>query len=72
MDSTSRTNAFEAEFAVQLAKYLILQGYEGSQVTILTMYSAQLQHVQNLMMTYDLFENVRATVVDNFQGTILE
>ena len=31
-EAKSHANPFEAEFAVQLAKYLHKQGYEGSQV----------------------------------------
>lgn len=66
-DTMSRVNIFEAEFVVQLARYLVLQGYEESQIAILTMYSGQLFNVKKLMKGYEVLKNVRATVVDNFQ-----
>lgn len=67
-DTSSRCNDHEAEFAVHLSRYLILQGYETSQVTILTMYSGQLFKIRSLMKQYAILKGVRATVVDNFQG----
>lgn len=67
-ETLSKINSFEAEFVVQVSRYLILQGYESHQITILTMYSGQLIEVKRQMKKYDMMENVRATVVDNFQG----
>lgn len=64
----SRKNNHEAHFAVELCRYLILQGYETSQITILTMYSGQLYQIKSLMKTYEILRGVRATVVDNYQG----
>lgn len=67
-ETLSKTNSFEAEYVVQLSRYLILQGYESHQITILTMYSGQLIEVKRQMRNHDVLRNVRATVVDNFQG----
>lgn len=62
-------NDHEARFAVELCRYLILQGYKSNQITILTTYSGQLIQIRALMkMKQTMLYGVRATVVDNFQG----
>ena len=63
----SKSNRHEAEYMVQLCKYLLLQGYKPSQITVLTGYSGQLSEMKKLMPKAT-FEGVRATTVDNFQG----
>ena len=45
----SHTNQHEASFIVALCKYLLQQGYEKSQITILTPYTGQLLKLKNLM-----------------------
>lgn len=67
-DTKSRMNLHEAKFAAELCRYLILQGYKTSQITILTMYSGQLYQVRNLIRNIGTLKGVRATVVDNYQG----
>ncbi len=67
-DTKSKLNAHEAKFIVRLARYLILQQYKVSQITILTTYSAQLFQVKQLMRSDTLLNGVRATVLDNYQG----
>lgn len=68
-DTSSRMNDHEARFAVELCRYLILQGYKSSQITILTTYSGQLFQIRGLMKKkQSLLYGVRAVVVDNFQG----
>nr|CAD7604192.1 unnamed protein product [Timema genevievae] len=52
-ESSSRSNRHEAEFLLALCKYLILQGYDGEDITILTTYSGQmfyLREVRNVRM----------------------
>ena len=63
----SHANQHEAEFTVALCKYLLQQGYDGSQITILTPYTGQLLKLKALMPKA-VFFGVRATAVDNFQG----
>ena len=63
----SYSNYHEAEFLVALCKYLLLQGYERSQITVLTMYTGQLLLLQEMMPKRE-FEGVRVCAVDNFQG----
>lgn len=67
--SRSLINHHEAAFIVQLASYLIQQGYLTSQVTILAMYGAQLQVIRSLIDKDSiLLDGVHATTVDGFQG----
>lgn len=67
-DTKSRMNEHEAKFIVELCRYLVLQGYKTSQITILTMYSGQLFKVRTLIRGISFLKGVRATVVDNYQG----
>ena len=63
----SYSNNHEAEFLVALCQYLLLQGYERKQITILTMYTGQLLLLQE-KMPRRAFEGVKVCAVDNFQG----
>ena len=63
----SYSNHHEAEFLVALCEYLLLQGYERKQITILTMYTGQLLLLQE-KMPRRAFEGVKVCAVDNFQG----
>ena len=63
----SYSNHHEAEYLVALCNYLLLQGCEGSQITVLTMYTGQLLLLQE-HMPKKKFEGVRVCAVDNFQG----
>lgn len=67
-ETCSRTNPHEASFIVELCRYIILQGYDASQVTILTTYSGQLHLIRQFMLNQNLLTGVRAAVVDNYQG----
>ena len=63
----SYSNHHEAEFLVALCEYLLLQGYERKQITILTMYTGQLLLLQE-KMPRRAFEGIKVCAVDNFQG----
>ena len=63
----SYCNPHEADFLVALCNYLLLQGYSGNRITILTMYVGQLLLLQE-KMPRRAFEGVRVCAVDNFQG----
>ena len=63
----SYSNPHEADFLVALCKYLLLQGYRRSQITVLTMYTGQLLLLQE-KMPRKTFVGVRVCAVDNFQG----
>ncbi|KAH9488055.1 NFX1-type zinc finger-containing protein 1 [Bulinus truncatus] len=67
-ESQSKTNAHESQYVVELCKYLLLKGYEASQITILTTYSGQVYLIRKTMRERQLVDPVRVTSVDNFQG----
>ena len=45
VDGSSKRNEFEAKYVVALAQYLIKQGYQAEQITILVMYLGQRQFI---------------------------
>ena len=49
---TSKSNKFEVQMVTQLARYLVLQGYNNKRVTILTPYLGQLQKIQQELRKY--------------------
>ena len=63
----SHSNEHEAEFIVALCKYLLKQGYQPSQITVLTMYRGQLLELRKKMKRQDYY-GVRVAAVDDFQG----
>jgi hypothetical protein len=66
-DKRSHSNPFEANYIVALTRYLLKQGYDRSQITILTMYRGQLIAIKQNMRK-DEFHGVRVAAVDDFQG----
>ena len=63
----SHSNEFEAAYLAALCKFLLQQGYEPTQITLLVTYTGQLLLMRNYMPKAT-FEGVRVTTVDNFQG----
>jgi len=66
-DSTSYTNMHEAKYISELCRYFINQGYAKEQITVLTPYMGQVTLLRK-EMPKAVFEGVRITPVDNFQG----
>ena len=66
-DVRSHANKFEATYVVALTRYLLKQGYERSQITLLTMYRGQLFEIRQNMRKEE-FDGVRVAAVDDFQG----
>ena len=66
-DNLSHSNDHEAKYLVALCKYLLQQGYNPSQITILVTYTGQLLVMKNNMPKIT-FEGIRVNTVDNFQG----
>ncbi|NWX58607.1 ZNFX1 protein, partial [Promerops cafer] len=66
-EGKSHQNPHEAHFVVELCKYFLCQGYEPSQITILTTYTGQLFCLHKLMPA-KIFEGVKVHVVDKYQG----
>jgi len=67
-EGKSRSNEHEAKFLAALCRYLILQGYQRKQITILTAYVGQLTQLKKELVPKDFFGGVRVCAVDNFQG----
>ncbi|XP_068724766.1 uncharacterized protein [Montipora capricornis] len=63
----SYANDHEAQFIVALCKYLLLQGYKETQITVLTMYIGQLLLLQDQLPRL-AFKELKVCAVDNFQG----
>ena len=68
MDSLSKSNLHEAKFMAALCRYLVLQGYDVSRITVLTTYSGQMFLLKKQIGMHECCKGVRVTVVDNFQG----
>ena len=52
-DTKSRTNAFEAEYAVRVASYLVRRrGYDAKDVTLLTLYVGQMFAIKRVREPY--------------------
>ncbi|XP_053848821.1 NFX1-type zinc finger-containing protein 1 [Vidua macroura] len=66
-EGKSHQNPHEAHFVVELCKYFLCQGYEPSQITILTTYTGQFFCLRKLMPA-KIFEGVKVHVVDKYQG----
>lgn len=69
-ETTSHMNAYEAKYVVELAQYLLMQGYKMSQITILTAYTGQLVEINRNIRSHQNknMKNVHVFVVDSFQG----
>ncbi|XP_014279348.1 NFX1-type zinc finger-containing protein 1 [Halyomorpha halys] len=68
VDSESHRNKHEANFILALADYILKQGYDKEDLTILTFYGAQLLYLQAVRSKYPSLKGVSMQVVDNFQG----
>ncbi|XP_034246908.1 NFX1-type zinc finger-containing protein 1-like [Thrips palmi] len=67
-DAQSHQNSHEAKFLSSLVKYLLLQGYDPSRITVLSTYKGQQYFFSKLKANSPHLKDVRMTVVDNFQG----
>nr|XP_006812407.1 PREDICTED: NFX1-type zinc finger-containing protein 1-like [Saccoglossus kowalevskii] len=64
----SHANEHEAMYVAALCRYILLQGYDPSRVTVLTTYKGQLFKLKGIMKKMSIFGGVHVTAVDNFQG----
>jgi len=69
-DSVSKVNKHEAAFIVELASYIIKQGYLASDIIILTPYSGQLLKIKSIKNSHPekVLKDVSVRTVDQFQG----
>jgi superfamily I DNA and/or RNA helicase len=62
-DGTSKRNPYESDYIVRLANYLINQGYEKSDITILTTYLGQRQQIQKTInQSFKQLKGIHVTV----------
>nr|XP_034979822.1 NFX1-type zinc finger-containing protein 1 [Zootoca vivipara] len=66
-EGRSHQNPHEAQFVVELCRYLLRQGYQPSQISILTTYTGQLFCLRRLLPAKE-FQGVKVHVVDKYQG----
>jgi len=74
--SLSKSNLHEAQFIAQFCRYLMLQGYQSSQITVLTAYAGQVRMLRSEIRKleppegsiYSGIDKVYITSVDNYQG----
>ncbi|CAG4956480.1 unnamed protein product [Colias eurytheme] len=67
-DSWSHKNTFEAKWCVNLANYLLQMEYKSNEVTILATYTGQATLIKEFTKKYPMLQDIKITVVDNFQG----
>ncbi|XP_069677368.1 NFX1-type zinc finger-containing protein 1-like [Periplaneta americana] len=67
-DTSSHRNPHEADFLIALCRYLVLQGYAPERITILATYSGQMFYLRHARKKHAMLNEVKITVVDNFQG----
>ena len=71
-----KSNRHEAQFLVRLAQHLIFNGYEPSQIVIISMYKEQLRLIReeaklltsSISLGTHTVSDVRVTTTDNYQG----
>ena len=62
-DGASKRNSYESDYALELAQYLCHQGYEKSEITILTTYMGQRQQIQeHLRKNFSQLKGIHVTV----------
>lgn len=66
-DGKSFSNEHEAEYAKHLCTYLLKQGYQRSEITIIAAYTGQMFLLRS-KMPRGQFEGVNICVLDNYQG----
>lgn len=63
-DGCSKRNEFEGRYVIELAAYLIKQGYRCDQITILVTYLGQRQFIAKQAKLNQLLQGVRIMVDD--------
>ncbi|XP_064072681.1 NFX1-type zinc finger-containing protein 1-like [Vanessa tameamea] len=67
-DSSSKANKKEADLTLGFANYIMQQGYQPQDVTILAAYSGQMFYLRKQRLSYAHLSKVKITVLDNYQG----
>ena len=58
-ENKSRTNLFEAAYALKVASYLVRRGYDPRDITILTLYVGQMFAIKRVITNFnsEIFHN---------------
>uniref|UniRef100_A0A1B6F1E7 AAA+ ATPase domain-containing protein n=1 Tax=Cuerna arida TaxID=1464854 RepID=A0A1B6F1E7_9HEMI len=67
-NSVSFSNEHESSFVVQFARYLVKQGTQQEDITILATYSDQVRLISKMMKQYSETMTMNVSTVDDFQG----
>ena len=66
---TSKENKIEADFVVNLCRYLVASGNKAGDITILTVYAAQAERIKKRLKYYSkVISAVEVAVLDSYQG----
>ncbi|KAF6211094.1 hypothetical protein GE061_014208 [Apolygus lucorum] len=68
IETVSRWNVYEAEFLLALCIYLVRQGYQPDQITVLATYAEQESYFNKEKLNYPELDEVLMATVDSFQG----
>ena len=67
-EGLSKLNSFEAKFLAHFTCYLLKQGYQESEITILTFYEAQKFCIKDELFKISKTVRIRVSTVDKYQG----
>ena len=68
VEGLSKQNSHEAKFIAKLADYLLKQGYQETEITILTFYEAQKYIIKDALNKISKTIRIRVSTVDKYQG----
>ena len=67
-EGLSKQNSHEAKFIAKLTDYLLKQGYQETEITILTFYEAQKYSIKDELYKISKTIRIRVSTVDKYQG----
>ena len=67
IDTNSKINMFEVNYISKLCAYIIKQGFDESNITVLSMYLGQMMQLRSTLRKMNLGK-VNISTVDNYQG----
>ena len=66
-ETKSKFNIYEAKYLVKLCEYLLKQGYQNNQITVLTFYLEQVKKIKSILNELKI-NDIRVSSIDNYQG----
>ena len=68
VEGLSKQNSHEAKFIAKLTDYLLKQGYQETEITILTFYEVQKYSIKDELYKISKTFRIRVSTVDKYQG----